>query len=148
MGSESILTGHIEGASEFLQTPYFNKANRHVLSSLSNTDTWPFLTRDLFALANDEHIYRTQIITFGTSYKMIERSWGEWLAKFEELLRKLFWIKCDVYLQTEIVGDFHYQWVVLESEIERISNESLPLSPIQAWNFGGGPREFSAYFTK
>jgi hypothetical protein len=107
------------------------------IAALPETDTWPYLTRDLFAVPNRQHIYWDQLITFGSLYNGVERAWETWLSKFEALLRTMDWDEAHVFLETELWGSYHYVWEPLPYDDQ--PDKSAPL-PIQRWKFSGGPR--------
>lgn len=131
MGHMSYLHGYIIGDYNYAQ------ANRDCIANLPANDTWPYLTRDLFAVPAKEHSYDGQLISFGTAYNGVETNWEAWLSKFEALLRSMYWLEAHVYLQTEIWGAYHYVWKSTTSV--EISRDGLEL-PVQRWTFSGGPR--------
>lgn len=110
MGHESTVYGGIVSPqwkgedSERLQ-----RHNQAIVLALPEHDTWPFLTRPMFAFAGttvEGGRYRSQIIHFGATLKAVEWEWDAWLEKFERLLTQLFWHDVYLHLRTEsTVGD-------------------------------------------
>ncbi len=134
MSHISIVYGCIEGATYYPDSSHYYRINAELIAALPETDEWPYLTRDLFAVPRDEHMFRTQVVTFGASYNLVEWVWDVWLAKFEGLLRQLYWDAVYVHLKTEFVGDYQYQWVP--------TGVGDLLGPVTEWEFSGGPRNF------
>jgi hypothetical protein len=122
---------------------YFEE-NAAIIASLPEEDTWPYLTRDLFAVPQQKHSYNGQIISFGTMYSGVEGDWEQWLSKFDSVLRRMYWDDAHVYLQSEVWGAYHYVWGAYHYVWEIIippeaAEEGLQL-PLQEWKFSGGPR--------
>lgn len=61
----------------------------------------------------------------------------EWLVKFENLLRQLYWEHAVVVLVTEWMGQHTYRW---NAKIDAFEAEKP--TPIAKWTFEGGPRDF------
>ena len=133
MGHFTTLFGYINCDEDFFEE------NRESINALSADDTWPYLTRDLFAAPNSEHSYDGQLITFGTIYNGVERVWEEWLNKFEKLLRTMHWSDAHVYLQTEWWGNYHYTWQFLIPNTASLMEDTTSPSS-DHWDFFGGPR--------
>lgn len=73
----------------------------------------PFLCGDMFTLPGLDIFsgaYHTQIIHFGASYRAVEYEWERWMAKFEELLSKMYWVSATVHLETELSGKHTFHW--------------------------------------
>jgi len=73
----------------------------------------PFLCVDMFALPGVDIFtgsYHTQVIHFGASYRAVEYEWELWMQKFEELLRKMYWVSATVHLETELSGKHTFHW--------------------------------------
>jgi hypothetical protein len=131
MGHFSVVHGYINGPGDYADE------NRASIDALPADDTWPYLTRDLFAVPSEKHSYYEQLITFGTIYNGVERAWKEWLGKFEALLRTMYWYETHVHLETDYWGTYHYVWTSLTPiGVKR----GAPESPVQQWTFSGGPR--------
>lgn len=131
MGHSSEVHGYILGDGDYAEH------NRARIAALPENDTWPYLTRDLFAIPRPEHSYESHLISFGTVYNGVESAWEAWLGKFEALLRTLYWSDAHVYLQTELWGSHHYVWKSVRSAEE--VNEGIS-GPVHTWAFSGGPR--------
>lgn len=131
MGHFTIVYGYINGLGDY------SEENVRGILALPEVDTWPYLTKDLFAVPSREHSYWDQVFTFGNLYNGVERAWDQWLLKFEVLLRGMYWFEAHVHLQTEIWGAYHYIWKPL-SPID-LKGDALS-SPVQEWTFSGGPR--------
>ena len=108
---------------------------------------WPFLTRRMFCaspMCGSGHeglanvTYRGPVIYFGGSFSSICAEWGQWLEKFEALLRRLYWEHAVVVLVTEWMGQHVYRW---DAEDRDFSADEP--RPIRAWKYEGGPRDFS-----
>ena len=144
MSQQSIIYGYIQGA-EWMSSDYhkLHRLNRKVIESLPPTDTFPYLTRDMFAIPGDEPeqgTYRSQIIHFGASIKEVELEWRKFLEKFEGLLRKLFWFNAVLHIKSEMVGEETYEWTVDANQIVHFFKD--PPYPATKWFFDGGPRDF------
>jgi hypothetical protein len=138
MGHECVVYGYIYG------TPWkpeeyrkLQELNCEVLDSLPESDEWPFLTRSMFSVPGwraQEGTYQGQIIHFGASLKELEYDWPQWLAKFENLLSKLFWNSAIVHLESEFGGTHACSWLAEDVIYD-------PPQPTVRWTFEG-PREF------
>jgi hypothetical protein len=131
VGHFSVVYGYINGPGDYADE------NRASIDALPADDTWPPLTRDLFAVPSQGHFYWEQLITFGTIYNGVERAWEEWLGKFEALLRTMYWYEARVHLETDSWGTYHYVWTSLSPIAGKSSGPELP---VQKWTFSGGPR--------
>jgi hypothetical protein len=149
MGHRNTLSGHIQeawyvrGSDRGIRRLWHH--NRRVLRSLPNDDDWPYLGRRMFAatpLFNSGLVdfltptYRGPVIYFGGSFSSIFE-WSEWLAKFEALLRRLYWEHAVVVLVTEWMGQHHYRWKAKTDFFDADAPK-----PITEWTFEGGPRSF------
>lgn len=130
MGHFSIVHGYIYGSGNA-------EGNRALINALPEQDTWPYLTRDLFAIPTLSHAYLDHLITFGTVYNGVERAWERWLEKFESLLLTLDWDEAQVYLETEQWGSYQYRWKRTYTEV---AQENGDIMPMLGWEFFGGPR--------
>ncbi len=87
--------------------------NRRVIHQLPMTDAWPFICREMFAVPSDEILggqYKTQVVHFGMAYHGVEYEWSSWVEKFEDLLRKMYWVSAVVHLETELSGVHTFMW--------------------------------------
>jgi hypothetical protein len=87
--------------------------NARALAALPDADGWPFLCREMFSVPGDDVLtgqYKTQVIHFGMSYRAVEYEWEHWLAKFEALLKDMYWVTAVVHLETEFAGHHTFVW--------------------------------------
>jgi len=97
----------------------------------------------MFTAPGDEPIdgtYQSQPIHFGATFKQIEWYWDEWLAKFENLLVRLFWDDVYLHLKTELVGHYDYHYKAMDYRESFYDCE--PPRPASSWKLTGGPRRF------
>jgi len=144
MSPQSIIYGYIQGA-EWMSSDMakLHRLNREVIASLPESDSFPHLSRGMFAVPGDtppQSTYRSQIIHLGASIKEIEPEWRKWLEKFESLLRRLYWFNAAIHLRTEMLGDYDYEWTVDAKQIVHYFQD--PPKPPTKWIFEGGPRSF------
>ena len=144
MGHISIVYGHIIG--ELWRKDDYHKLQRLNKKTIDNLpghdDSFPWITRNMFLVPDPDKdkMYRDQVIVFGASYKSVEYEWEEWLIKFEAILKQLYWSVATIHLETELVGNFTYQWVFdMDQQDNWISD--LP-QPTTIWKFSGGPGMF------
>jgi hypothetical protein len=153
MGTRSTMSGHIQ---ESWYVPYKDRelrwmweSNRRVIGSLPLTNEWPPLTRRMFSFSPlspsgaGGHVtptYRGRVAYFGGSFSSLFREWDEWLEKFEGLLRRLYWEHAVVVLATEGMSVYTYEWRAAVGPPG--SNNAWPPTPVQSWEFAGGPRSF------
>jgi hypothetical protein len=144
MTQQSIIYGYIQGAEWMHSDPKrLHRTNRQIIAALPECDSFPHLTRSMFAIPGDEPqqgTYRSQVIHFGASMKEVERDWRKWLEKFESLLKKLYWFNAMVHLRAEFIGDLDYEWTVDANQIVHFFKD--PPQPATKWFFDGGPRSF------
>jgi hypothetical protein len=87
--------------------------NCDAILSLSDLDSFPYLTTSMFSIPTEEleqGTYQTQVIHFAASYQAVEYHWEAWLAKFEDLLKRMYWVSATVHLETELSGNHTFQW--------------------------------------
>jgi|TARA_R100001132_G_C3247634_1_gene75984 hypothetical protein len=87
--------------------------NRSVMESLPSADSWPLLSREMFApapAAVDLDEVHTDVIHFGSSYKAIEHEWNTWIKQFERVLRGMYWVSATVHLETLYNGIHTFVW--------------------------------------
>lgn len=110
---ESIVYGCIKDISGSYQDPERRRVNADAMGGLPDADDWPFLCRDMFSepvAANTLSHYHTDVMHFGASYKAVEYEWELWLAKFEDLLSRMYWVSATVHLETELSGTHTFTW--------------------------------------
>ena len=87
--------------------------NCQALLELAEFDTFPYLTSDMFSIPGEslqQGVYHTQVIHFAASYQAVEYHWEEWMAKFEALLKKMYWVSAKVHMETELSGNHTFFW--------------------------------------
>lgn len=87
--------------------------NCQALLDLDEVDTFPYLTSGMFSIPAEEMeqgTYQTQVIHFAASYQAVEYHWEEWMAKFEALLKKMYWVAAKVHMETELSGNHTFFW--------------------------------------
>ena len=116
MDQESIVYGCIKDAAYSEQEYEHREANRSAILSLPAANEWPLISREMFAvpaLQRSAGYYQTDVLHFGASYQAIEYEWEQWIADFEALLRKMYWISATVHLETELSGMHSFTWNAL-----------------------------------
>ncbi len=118
------------------------------LPSISE-DRWPFLSREIFAVAGTEDSllsYKSEhIIHFGMCVKEADGEWDEWLSKFERLFKAmdaeeaLVMLKHPSWDSGEFDGWFYYKWELQWPDEMPVSERSRTN---REWIFKGGPRRF------
>ncbi|MFT3796503.1 hypothetical protein [Flavobacterium sp.] len=144
MGHITKVYGNIVGATWKTEDYHkLQRLNKTIISNLPSDDNvFPWITRNMFLVPDPEKdkMYREQIIVFGASYKSVEDYWSEWLDKFEDVLKKLYWTSATIHLETELMEKYTYEWTI---EIHQTENWFLEIpKPISKWKFEGGPRTF------
>ena len=145
MGMRTTLYGCIE-EMDFWQNPISNQVRMHneqVLNSLLINDTWPPVSREMFSTSKNQVQdgpnleYSGRIIHFGANLKSVEYDWPGLKAKFESLLKSLFWTNAWLHLKTEYssLETFHWTVDLLKYEID---HQKMP-APINEshWEFNG-----------
>lgn len=88
-------------------------ANCEAILSLEEFDSFPYLTSGMFSIPSEEleqGTYQTQVIHFAASYQAVEYHWEQWMAKFEALLKRMYWVSATVHLETELSGKHTFIW--------------------------------------
>ena len=154
MGHRNTLSGHIQevwyikGSDRAIVELW--EHNREVLNALPSDaeEKWPYLGKNMFSMSPIlTHVsadalpptYRGPVIYFGGSFSSLFADWSEWLIKFEDLLRRLYWEHAVVVLVTESMGQYVYRW---DAKLDTFDAEKP--TPIAEWKFEGGPRDFVA----
>lgn len=116
MSQESVVYGCIKDmvfTADMEETRRRRQVNRRVLSTLPSIEDWPLLSREMFVMpsetlvVNDVH---TDVVPFGNSYRGVEYEWEQWLARFEGVLRRMYWVSATVHLETEFNGTHTFVW--------------------------------------
>lgn len=113
MDQESIVYGCIKDLAMAEDLRSRREANRTAMLSLPGAEEWSLLSRDMFALPTPQTgagSYHTEVMHFGASYQAIEYEWQQWMAHFESLLKRMYWVSATVHLETEISGIHTFQW--------------------------------------
>lgn len=139
MDQESIVYGLIRDVAHgsVRERRLRQEHNRRIIDSLPSADGWPFLCREMFGVSGFDEMggtYQTQVIHFGASYRAVEYEWEQWMAKFESLLKQMYWISAKVHLETEMSGLHTFIWET-ESEFHEPNG---PLMVRCEWEREGG----------
>jgi hypothetical protein len=113
MDQESIVYGCIKDIPEMTSEAIRVKVNRDAMLTLPHADEWPFLSQEMFAIPEtnlNTGNYQTEVMHFGASYKAVEYEWDQWIAQFEALLSKMYWVSATVHLETELSGTHTFTW--------------------------------------
>ncbi len=149
MGFQSIYFGAIVGYDwKFEDRDRLHRVNKKVISSLPADDDFPFLTRGIFHFNEEERpfgAYVNRVITFGGSFKDPEWEWEtgwlkDWLPKFENLLRQMFWQEAYIHLHGENGG-----WYKCFYQAEYTSERFYRELPVATWDFIGDWDESDFY---
>jgi len=105
---ESLVYGCIINANALDHD--FRAVNRQAMTSLPGADEWPFLAKEMFALPEKTGFGTSEVLHFGASYRGIEYEWQSWLADFEKLLGKMYWVSAKVHLETVLSGVHTFTW--------------------------------------
>lgn len=113
MDQESIVYGCIKDVAPYHNEWERRQANRRAMLALPSGDEWPFLSQEMFSIPRLESSrarYQTEVMHFGASYKAVEYEWEQWIASFEELLSRMYWVSVTVHLETELSGTHTFSW--------------------------------------
>ncbi len=116
MAQESVVYGCIRDVvftADMEQTRQRRQTNRRVLLALPGVEDWSLLSREMFAVPSEALVVddlHTDVVPFGSSYKGVEYEWEEWLQRFEEVLRQMYWVSATVHLETEFNGTHTFVW--------------------------------------
>ena len=103
--------------------------NRSVMESLPSADSWPLLSREMFApapAAVDLDEVHTDVIHFGSSYKAIEHEWNSWIQQFERILKGMYWVSATVHLETLYNGIHTFVWET-DSDFHQPNSSSMSM---------------------
>jgi hypothetical protein len=116
MDQESIVYGCIKDLAFDVDDPRGEQrrsVNREVMLALPSVDEWPVLSKEMFSIPGERarhQEYQTEVLHFGASYRAIEYEWDQWIARFEEMLGKMYWVSVTVHLETELHGVHTFNW--------------------------------------
>jgi hypothetical protein len=141
MGHEAIVFGRIlagdgSAGAGFEHLRSLQARNRAVLRRLPTEDAWPWLTRGMFHVPLDRPIglYRTQVITFGASYKDHPEDrtcWDRWVEKWESVLLRLYWWSAEITLRTDFEGERTLIWRPTTAAVASLWEQ--PPRPVRDW---------------
>jgi hypothetical protein len=152
MGERCTLSGHIQqpwyyrGLESNIKLRNLYENNKRIISELPDDEDFPPLIKSMFFFSAslqegyDISMYRGPVIFFGGSFNKLYLGLDQWLEKFENLLRQLYWEHASIILVTEIMGRYNYHWEATDEAFEKLT--ILPPVPIQDWVFEGEPRSF------
>lgn len=122
--------------------------NEKMIDSLPAMDAWPPLSREMFSICrNDKELplyspnleYFGRMIHFGAYVKGIERYWGEWKVKFEDLLSKLYFCEARVHINSDYSGKWIAEWEVWLNKYEAPYDGTMPPIPgRELWEYKTG----------
>jgi hypothetical protein len=152
MGVPTIILGYIEEAwpgvaaggdaaslAQLMSTARsMNEHNEGVLNDLPPSDAFPPLCAPMFAWPaadNSDIAYRNRIIHFAACMKNADFCLREWLDKFEELLRAMYWESAYVRIEATYVGVHEFRWEVAKAWMNDVCNGKV--GPISDWTFTG-----------
>lgn len=113
MDQESIVYGCIKDTPDVSNYSERLRINREAMLSLPTADEWSFICQEMFAIPEQNILnnnYQTEVMHFGASYKAVEHEWDQWIAQFEALLSKMYWVSATVHLETELSGVHTFTW--------------------------------------
>lgn len=111
MDYESLVYGYIADVRP--NDTERRESNRMALAALPESQDWPLVARHLFSIPDLLEIdssVNTEVFHFGSSYRGIEYEWRSWLAEFEQLLDKMYWVTAKVHLETVNSGTHVFTW--------------------------------------
>ena len=154
MGMHTVIYGYIE-EMDFWRDPVRKRLRKHnsaIIKTLPAADSWPPLSREMFAISNNyknhpgpNFEYWGRIIHFGANLKSVEQQWGEWKNKFESLLTRLYFMEARVHVQAEYMELETSTWRVDFSKYEVLHDESNP-RPIRLEDFKYEPSAYDNMF--
>ncbi len=148
MGMTSRLYGYIDEAwpgaaaggnpqkMQFLvaRAREIEQHNEATLNALPAPDAWPPVSRDMFGWAPyDSHmvVYKNRPIHFAASLKEVDWNLGDWIEKFERLLRTLYWEKALVHFEGAYGDEHTFVWHPKREWVSRLCSGIL--EPISEW---------------
>jgi hypothetical protein len=129
-GDPVRLQGSVDAAA---RVSHHNEA---VLEALPARDAWPPLGRPMFAWppSDDPTIaFRARLIHFAACQNALDQDLGDWLEKFEGLLRRLYWEAAYVRVETAYIGTQEFCWRPTGEWVSDLCKGVL--RPIDAWSF-------------
>ena len=149
MGMVSRLYGYIEeawpganagGDSKKMQllvdqSRRIERHNEAILQALPIIDEWPPISRHMFAYAPPDVqmiTYKNRLIHFAASLKEVDGDIGQWIEKFEHLLRSLYWESAVVHFEAAYEGEHRFEWHPKDEWVSRLCNGFL--EPVLQWD--------------
>lgn len=144
---QTILYGYIEEL-DFWKDPvrqYVRDHNKAIIEGLPLCDDWPPVSREMFALCENDPErrgptldYKSRIIHFGASLKQVESEWVEWRIKFERLLSQLYFFEARVHLNSGYIGYQSACWSLDPMKYDVGHNGEVPLLALpEQWEYEG-----------
>jgi hypothetical protein len=138
MSEESILYGRINGAPGTLENWYdLYKINKDIIENLPDNENWPPIVKGLFSVPEtipSPTFHRAQIIHFGASFKNFnDKDLRDWLSKFEDLLKKMYWWDVILHFDIELYGKYKYIWTATDDAIKKM--RTLNPKPVTDWEY-------------
>lgn len=130
MSEESVVYGCIKDllvSDSSEEALHHREQNKKVMMSLPSVEDWPLLSREMFAMPVHLSMLdevRTDVMHFGTSYKGVEYEWQQWIDKFENMLKSMYWVSATVHLETELNGRHTFTWEA-DNSFHEPSDEDL-----------------------
>lgn len=158
MGHEIVIFGCIQGvAGETGALKEMQLCNELAICELPLTDDWPWLTQPMFAFSRERPIgfYLTQVFHFGLSMKdgiPLNQNEGykngydpilnwrnssrdsitNWMAKFEALLRNMYWYGADVHVETDFEPRRLFTYELTGGSLDAMLKADCPI-PVKDW---------------
>src|SRR4051794_23212948 len=108
MSTPGVLIGYLHEALPQYRPDdptVFVRANDAVLATLPDQDTSPPLSRAMFSTTgqgwNRGSFRDRRLIHFAGHFNFIADDLHPWLDKFEDVLRKLYWLRAEVLLRED-----------------------------------------------
>ena len=144
MSNPNILIGYIEEALPKYQpdSNFFHRANDAVLDTLPSDDAWPPLCRSLFSTTGADSLHGSfrgrRLIHFAGHFNHFGDHLSTWLDKFEPLLRRLYWLRVEIFLLHSWGNPpLCLRYSILPGTVEVYSSPEP--RPPDAWDLSGHP---------
>lgn len=135
----------------YIETPWgvlhkgLRRHNIRVLGRLPRADEWPPLIRPMFGITGPtarEGAHERDLVHYGVTLKGMDHDDAmKWIAKFESLLSRLYWLEAVMHIKW-IFGDRAFRWTADEKQVRDVLlNESLRTMDRWAFDDGGLPIE-------
>ena len=143
LSDANVLIGYISEPLPYYQPAdplFFRKPNDAVLAELPADDVWPPLYRSLFSVTGHDSLHGSfrgqRLIHFAGHFNHLASDLGEWLDKFERLLRRLYWLDAEVLLMHAWSGPpVVLRYRVSKDTVLQYMGEAP--KPPQAWELRG-----------